>query len=347
MSEYFTRVFSTVVDRTFPRGRRIAYVTESKLLLVEWQLPSIDVVPREKEYRYNKATDSVGVHKWRSAGDVRAVYHKLLAQLALRAASTAFASDPAGLVDTVVFNGVVDTTDDDAGDVTRDDDVEYAGPCLISMSTSRRRFARINLDDLDDPVSVVRKQCGAELSAYPDELAAITPVLPYDLADPGVVSSTASRAPNMTTAAIEEFHRLAERLLERMGYALAPLETDSGDYLASHQLPGGGSERCVVHVRRAAGLLEASAARGLQSAVRRERADTGILLTTAGIDPQAFEYAHGRRMQLYDGHSVLALCHRHALPARIEPEAPPVGTDRPTGLPEQQRHDRTPSSIDR
>jgi restriction system protein len=334
VSEYFSKVFATIVDRaSFPRDRRFAYVPESKLLLVEWQLPSTDIVPREKEFRYNKATDSVGVYKLRSVGELREIYHDLLAQMALRAVNAAFGTDPAGLVDTVVFNGMVTTEDGTSA-------------CLITMSISRRRFSRLNLDNLSDPLELVRKQCGAEVSPYPEELAGVTPILSYDLADPSVTPTEATRAPNLATAPIEEFRRLVERLLERMGYSVTPLDGTSGSYLASSS--GADACRKVVHVRRGTGRLETSEVRGLASAVRRERADGGMLLTTGGLDPQAYDYAHRRPLRLYDGHNVTALCQQHGLPVRIEPlvSFPGAGPADGSGVPEQ-RHDRTPSGVDR
>lgn len=348
VSDYFARVFGPVADRGFPSGRRFAYVPESKLLLVEWQVPDIDVVPREKEFRYNKATDSVGVHKWRSIAEVRAIYREMLAQLALRAAYVAFGTDPAALVQTLVFNGVV--ADDGAsgpGPGKRTDASGTAqdagGTCLISMSISRRHFARLNLANVDDAAEVVRKHCGGVISAYPDEHAEVTPLLPYDLADPTITPPPPTRAPNLWTVPIEDVHRLMERLLERMGYTVAPLD-GPGDYLACRAVPTG-EERAVVHVRRGTGLLDTSEVRGLQSAVRHERAEAGMLLTTSGLQPQAFEYAHGRPLRLYDAHAVRALCHQHNLPVRIEP--PLATAAAPGDLPGVLGPSDTASSLDR
>jgi restriction system protein len=327
VGEYFARAFEPIVDRGFPTGRRFAYVPESKLLLIEWQVPKTDIVPREKEFRYNKATDSVGVHKWRSIAEVRTIYRDLLAQLALRAAYVAFGTDPASLVETLIFNGVV--ANDPAARVDGQSSTggTTAGAadetCLISMSVSRRHFARLNLTNIDDAVEVVRKHCGGVISAYPDEYAGVTPVLPYDLADPTITSPPPTRAPNLWTVPIEDVHRLMERLLERMGYTVTHLDSP-GDYLA-RRTASTSEERAVVHVRRGTGRLDMSQVRGLQSAVRHERADAGILLTTSGLHPQAFEYAHGRPLRLYDAHAVRALCHKHDLPVRIEPPAAAPG----------------------
>lgn len=336
VTDYFTRIFAQIVDRpTLPRERRLAYVPESRLLLVEWQLPGTDIVPREKEYRYHKQSDSIGVYKWRSIAEVRDIYHDLVAQLALRAAHVAFATDPAALLDTVVFNGVVPGADD-------------TEPCLISMSTSRKHFGRLNLDGLADPSDLVRRHCGGEVSAYPDELAAIRTVLSYDLADPTVPLTSSSRAPDLQNTPIEAFHRLMERLLERMGYTVVPLDKAPGTYVATAKDPDP-AERSVVHVRRSTAPLDVAEVRALQSDVRHQRAASGLLFTTSGLGPQAYEYAHGRPLRMFDGHSVVALCRQHDLPARIE-AAPAPAVDKPEADHEravpEQRHDRAPSNVD-
>ena len=137
-----------------------------------------------------------------------------------------------------------------------------------------------------------------------------------------------------------------ERLLERMGYSITALDKATGSYLLSGAEPDP-SRRSVVQLRRSTSALEAAEVRALQSAVRHERADTGLLFTTSGLGPQAYEYAHGRPLRMFDGHSVLVLCQRHGLPARIEsPAQPELDADRERSVP-AQRHDRTPSGVDR
>nr|WP_272956107.1 restriction endonuclease [Actinopolymorpha rutila] len=151
----------------------------------------------------------------------------------------------------------------------------------------------------------------------PDEFAAISPVLPYELADPHLVVPASGKGPNLLATPPEEFDRLMERLLERMGYQLTPLPQGSGSYLAT-RTTGGRTERAVVHVRRRSGTLDTAEVRALGSAVRRRHATEGLLLTTAGLEPQAYDYAHGRPLRLYAGRSLLALCRCHGLPARMD-----------------------------
>jgi restriction system protein len=43
----------------FPQHWRLAYVPESRQLVVEYSLPAIDAIPRVKAYRYVKASDTI------------------------------------------------------------------------------------------------------------------------------------------------------------------------------------------------------------------------------------------------------------------------------------------------
>jgi restriction system protein len=71
--QYFDLVLgNSVYPDDFPQHYRLAYVPESKQLVVEYHLPPLDVVPRVREYRYvkAKAKDEVTAAP-RAARDVR------------------------------------------------------------------------------------------------------------------------------------------------------------------------------------------------------------------------------------------------------------------------------------
>jgi restriction system protein len=62
--EALVQYFSLVLDRShypqdFPRSYRAAFVPESKQLVVEYEMPTIGVVPDLKQYRYVKARDAI------------------------------------------------------------------------------------------------------------------------------------------------------------------------------------------------------------------------------------------------------------------------------------------------
>lgn len=317
VSDYYERVFAPMVDKPpFPKGRRFAYVPESKLLLIEWDLPSIDIVPREKEFRYDKATDQVVVHRRRSLGEIRETYQNLLAQLALRAAKSAFRADPNSLVDTVVFNGILTAgvyDEDEENDLVVEVEETI---CLISLRATRHHFHRLDLKEVD-PLDVVRRRFSAELSLYPDGLVGVEPYLPYELADPDLTISR--EGPNLHTASAEELEQVITELLQRMGRGVKLLRAKGADldFLAARTESGGRQELHVVHVRQVGALAEPGDVRALYQDVRKEKADAGTLLITGGFDPRSYEYANGKPLHLLDGYGLVALCAQYGLDVHL------------------------------
>lgn len=317
VSEYYERVFAPLVDKPpFPKGRRFAYVPESRLLLIEWDLPSIDIVPREKEFRYDKATDQV-VYRRRSLGEIRETYQNLLAQLALRAAKAAFRADPNTLVDTVVFNGILSAgvyDEDEENDLIVEVEETI---CLISLRATRHHFHRLDLKEVD-PLDVVRRRFSAELSLYPDGLVGIEPYLPYELADPNLELDR--EGPNLHTASPQVLERVVTELLQRMGRGVKLLRAKGSDldFLAARTEPGGRQELHVVHVRQIGTLATLGDVRALYQDVRREKADAGTLLITGGFESRSYEYANGKPLHLLDGYGLVALCKKYGLQVHLD-----------------------------
>src|SRR6266403_2114588 len=94
----------------FPQTFKFAYVPESRQAVVEYELPTVDVVPTVKAYRYIKQSDSIA-ESARPQSQIKELYASVVAQVAIRTLHELITSDKAGHIDTVVFNGLVDTTD--------------------------------------------------------------------------------------------------------------------------------------------------------------------------------------------------------------------------------------------
>jgi restriction system protein len=315
VGEYYDRVFADVVDkRPFPRGRRLAYVPDSKLLVIEWQLPTTDVVPKEKEFRYNKATDAIEVSKLRTVEELDETYDELVAQIALRAVNTALAADPDQLLDTVVFNGIALPLNPAEGSGFQ------SGVCVFSMRAGRRTFAKLKLTDIE-PLDRVRKLFAARISDRPDELQAVEPILAYDNADPHAVLQPDSSplGPDLMTMSLKELEHTTRALLTTMGLDSELVRSSplGLDFRAVRTTPDG-DERLIVHVRRISKPVDQPMVRDLVSSVRREKADEGLLLATAGIGAATFEYANGKPVTLHSRQTLLALLRRSGVRARIE-----------------------------
>ena len=76
----------------FPQQHKIAYVPESRQLVIEMDLPTFDVIPEQLEYRYVKAKDEIAA-KARPAAQRKALYSRVVSQVTLRTVHEMFESD--------------------------------------------------------------------------------------------------------------------------------------------------------------------------------------------------------------------------------------------------------------
>jgi restriction system protein len=315
VTDYYQRVVDAVRDRAgFPHRRRTAYVPESELLVVEWDLPRMSVVPQFGSFRYVKTRDEIDSRPL-SATVRRATYQGLIAQVALRALRLVFGSDPAELVDTVVVNGMIDDVDPATGqDVRR---------CLITLRATRDQFEPLRLDRVN-PVTCIRDHFAADVSEHPEELRAVEPVLEFDMADPRVVDpvdvmSGIDRRPNLLDLTPTEFEHFIQNLFTKMGLQVQVFRPggDGGiDCVVYDPKPIFGGKFCVqAKLYRA--TVPPSAVRDLFGAVGHEGATKGVLITTSWFSKATYNWAKGKPLQLIDGTGLLAICKEHSIPARI------------------------------
>lgn len=135
--DYFSLVLaaSRYPDR-FPQAHKVAWVPESKQLVVEYDVPPFDVIPEAKAYRYVKAKDEI-VASPRPAGQRKSLYASVVAQVALRTVHELFEADRSEYVESIVLNAHVDSIDPRTGQAIR--------PCLVTLRTTRENFAALDL----------------------------------------------------------------------------------------------------------------------------------------------------------------------------------------------------------
>lgn len=315
VSKYYQRVMAALPDPAdFPRERRCGYVPESTLLALEWRLPPVDIVPAIKGARWVKSRDEI-VHTARPIAEIRNTYQQLVAQLALRAVHAAFAADQHELVDTVVFNGLLDAVEPSTGQpVVR---------CLITLRANREQYAGLVLEQVD-PVACVRKYFAAQVSPHPDELEPVTPIMEFDMADPrtidpiDIISSLDTR-PNLLELTPREFEHFVQNLFERMGFdtKVYRASRDGGvDCVAYDPTPITGG-KYVVQAKQTHDTVPPTAVRDLFGTMQHEGAHSGILVTTSGYGASSYEFANGKPLQLIDRSGLLALCQKWGVPAQI------------------------------
>jgi restriction system protein len=144
---------------------RVAYSPDARQVVVEYELPTVEVVPKAKAYRYVKSRATV-VEAARPAPQVKALYASVIAQLTLLAVAAIVKCDSERHIDAVVFNGVVAAMDPQSGQPIR--------PCLIAVRVTRDALADINLQDVDP--SACLKRLSATVSGNPTDLVPVRPL---------------------------------------------------------------------------------------------------------------------------------------------------------------------------
>jgi hypothetical protein len=145
---------------------KVAYFPDARESVVEYELPTADIVPTAKSYRYVKSREVV-VGKARPASQVKALYASAIAQITILSLAAIWEFDGERHIDAVVFNGVVDTLDAHSGQSIR--------PCLITVRASRETFAEIDLEHVDP--SACLERLSATVSHNPTEFVPVRPLL--------------------------------------------------------------------------------------------------------------------------------------------------------------------------
>jgi restriction system protein len=313
--EYFDMVLgNSVYPDDFPQHFRLAYVPESKQLVVEYDLPPVAVVPAIKEYRYLKTRDEKTTTA-RPAKEIKDLYASVVAQVTLRTVHELFEADRNGLLETIVFNGVVHTVDPGTG--------ASVSPCLVTLRTTRNVFDELDLARVQ-PLACLA-HLNASVSKRPDELAPVRPVLEFDMVDKRFIEETdvlseLDRRPNLLDLTPIEFEGLIQNLFAKMGLDTKQTRAsrDGGvDCVAFDPRPIFGG-KVVIQAKRYRGTVDVSSVRDLFGTLQNEGASKGILVTTSGYGPASYEFASGKPLELIDGSNLLYLLAEHAaIEARI------------------------------
>jgi restriction system protein len=300
----------------FPQQQKVAYVPESKQLVLEMDLPTYDVVPNVAEYRYVKAKDEI-TSKARPVTQRKALYTSVVSQATLRTVHELFNGDQANYLETVVLNGHVDTIDPRTGQPIR--------PCLITLRTSRALFDALDLSRVEPAACL--QGLSASVSRNPAELAPVRPVLDFNMVDPRFVEetdiiSTLDQRPNLMELTPSEFESLITNLFEKMGLETRQTQPsrDGGvDCVAYDPRPIFGG-KVVIQAKRYKNTVGVSAVRDLYGTMQNEGASKGILVTTSGYGKASFEFAENKPLELLSGSNLLYLLETHAqMSAKIEP----------------------------
>lgn len=296
-----------------PQEFRVAYVPDSKELVVEYELPGLDIIPNELEFKYIKSKDVVE-EKSRKIAEIKELYQNLVAAIALRSVHEVLEADVKNYLEVVAFNGFVTTVDPATGRDVR--------PCLISLRTTRNRFMELDLRRIDK--SVCLRNLGAQVSSRPAEMQPVKPIVEFSMVDKrfveasDVLSDLESR-PNLMELSPFEFENLVSNLFKKMGLETRQTRAsrDGGvDCVAFDLRPILGG-KVVIQAKRYSNTVGVSAVRDLYGTMMNEGANKGILVSTSGYGSDAHDFAKDKPIELIDGGGLLYLLEQNGVQARI------------------------------
>jgi restriction system protein len=254
VEEYFQDVLD---DSPYPEGfvnlTRVIYLPHARDLVVEFELPSQELIPVEREYRYIQTRDEIRPIA-RPAKDVKELYRQLIAQVALRAIHEVFYADQFDTLDTVTFVGLVSTVDKATGHPIR--------PSLLSVSVDRETFSSLVLANVN-PVACLTR-LNALVSPHPYDLEAVAPIVDFEallqqyrfVEGVDVLAGLDSRK-DLLTLTPTEFEHFTRQLFETMGmkaWNTVASKDDGVDAVATSEIPVFGG-LCVIQAKRYSGAV--------------------------------------------------------------------------------------------
>ena len=174
IARYFQLVFQqSQYPAGFPKKYKVAYIADSRQLVVECQIPTIDeIVPSVEKYKYAKSADEI--LETRKPEKIRQqLYSDAVSSTALRTLQEIFASDTYNHIDVTVLNAFVDTIDRSTGQPIQ--------PYILSTRTTRDEFEKLVLRNVDPTACL--KRMTATISRSPAELVPIKPIVDFNMVD--------------------------------------------------------------------------------------------------------------------------------------------------------------------
>lgn len=305
--------------RGFPRRYQVAYRPENRDVVVEFELPPQEVVPVMRGYRYVKARDAIDPLP-RPQNETRQRYKRLIACVALRTLHEIFAATPSEVVEAVVFNGRLSTTDRATGKPAR--------PHLLSVSAERAVFEDLVLAAVEPAACLT--QLNALVSPNPYDLEAVEPFIAFDLKrfrftdDMDVIAGLDSR-PNLLHLTPTEFEHLVKQLFVAMGaeaWTTIPSKDGGVDAVATskHLFFGG---VCLIQAKRWTGLVGLEAVHALTGVMADHNATTGVLVTTSWFGRASEQFANRNRITLINGAELKQLLKKYLDKDVIPGTSPP------------------------
>ncbi len=296
----------------------LEYLPDSKILIVDYMLPSPSDLPRMKEIKYIQSRNKLQ-ETFHTNAFMNRLYDATVYRLLLRIIHELYEADTVNGLVAVSLNGWVNHTNKATG--------INENACIATIQVTKEEFLKIDLEHVE-PKACFRNLKGIGSS----RLSGITPIQPilqisredrrfiqsYD------VTQELDSSTNLATLDWVDFEHLIRELFEKefssAGGEVKVTQTsrDGGvDAIAFDPDPIRGG-KIVIQAKRYTNIVSVSAIRDLYGTVVNEGATKGILVTTADYGPDAYDFAKDKPLTLLNGGHLLHLLEKHGHKARID-----------------------------
>jgi len=319
ITEYCDMVLSnSQYPDTFPKTFEIEYVPDTKILIIEYQLPSQDNLPKLKEVKYIASKKELK-ETYISESVLTKMYDDTIYKISLRTIHEIFESDVVNAINAVSFNGWVKSINKGTG--------KEENNCILSIQVQKDEFQNIDLRNIDPKI------CFKSLKGVASsKLSAMTPVQPIlqiskvdkRFVDAYEVADSIDSQTNLAAMDWEDFEHLVRELFEK------EFQVNGGEVKVTQASRDGGVDaiafdpdpirggKIVIQAKRYTNTVGVSAVRDLYGTTLNEGATKGILVSTADYGPDAYEFAKGKPLTLLNGSNLLHLLEKHGHHAKID-----------------------------
>lgn len=287
---------------SFPKEFDLQYNETNGMLLVDYQLPSLENIPSVNNVRYVKSRDEIEV-KYLSQVARAKLYDSAIYQITLRTLHELFEADKINVLTSINLNGIVTATNPATG--------HKESSCIISIQATKKEFEKINLQGIVS--SQGYKACFKSLkgvgSSKLSTMTAVKPLLELNRTDKRFrehyeVADDLNDGVNVAAMDWEDFEHLVRELFEKEfagnggEVRVTQASADGGvDAIAFDPDPIRGG-KIVIQAKRYTNVVGVAAVRDLYGTVMNEGAIKGILITTADYGSGSYNFAKDKPLNI-------------------------------------------------
>jgi len=303
---------------TFPKDFDIDYNAVTKVLLVEYILPSPDQLPTLLEVKYI-ATKKELKETHLSETQLFKIYDITIYNITLRTLHELFEADQSCSIDAIVFNGWVSVTNKATGKIVKN--------CIVTIQVNKPEFSEIKLSNID-PKTCFKNLKGIGSSKL-SGITAVQPIAQINRSDKRFVvakdvADQINEGSNLAAMDWQDFEHLIREIFEK------EFSSNGGEVKVTQASRDGGVDaiafdpdpirggKIVIQAKRYTNTVGVAAVRDLYGTVMNEGATKGILVTTTDYGPDAYDFAKNKPLTLMNGANLLYLLDKHGHKARID-----------------------------